>query len=162
MGSIQTITANVPIQAPSAYQYLTRFEILYQEKLINFRLLFGHPIKIEEPEFVHGCVTRKFVYFKPGDIFAIDLWQGNIYGTTSWAVFVLQACEPGEEAVKVPQVKPAAKILLEARGAEKSRQALKLLKEIEDQTDPSTLTPNRFLLTDFRMKHSTKRRQRAK
>ncbi len=160
MSTTQTV---LPIpQTPIFCDFLTRFEILYQEGELNFRLLFGHPIKIEEKEYIHGCVTRKYVYFKQGDIFAIDLWQGNIYGTTAWAVFVLQASEPGEEAVKVPQVKPAAKILLEARGAEKARQALKLLKEIEERADPSTLTPNRFLLTDFRIKHSTKRKQKTK
>ena len=160
MSTTQTV---LPIpQAPIFCDYLTRFEILYQEGELNFRLLFGHPVKIEEKEFIHGCVTRKYVYFKPGDIFAIDLWQRNVYGTTAWAVFVLQAAGPGEQAVNVPQVKPAVNVLLEARGTERAKRALKLLKEIEDRTDPTTLTPNRFLLTDFRLKDFSSKRRRPK
>lgn len=49
-------------------------------------------------------------------------------------------------------MKPAAKVLLEAAGQKHAREAVRLLKEIEDRTDPTTLHPSRFLLTDFRLK----------
>ena len=133
-------------------QNLTRFEILYAEGKCNHRLLFGHPLKTVEKDFIYGAITRKLAFFKPGDIFAIDLWERNQYGTKNWAVYVLQAAEAGEAATCVPQVSPAAKILLEARGKKKAKIALELISEIKERTDPSTLNPGRFLLTDFRLK----------
>ena len=131
---------------------LTEVETLYVEGKLNYRLLFGHPVRVVEKEFTYGNRTCKAAYFKPGDVFAIDLWQQNEYGTNAWAVYVLQAAAPGESAITVPQVKPAAKVLLEAVGVERARQALKLLAEIEERTDPATLPADRFLLTDFRLK----------
>ena len=143
---------SVPCRPPSLAQSLTRFEELYLEGHKNYRLLFGKPIKSETTEFKYQDITRRVHYFKPGDIFAIDLWERNEYGTTNWSVFVLQAALPGELAVRIPQVKPAAKILLEASGQKHAREAVRLLKEIEDRTDPTKLHPSRFLLTDFRLK----------
>ncbi|MBN8548237.1 MAG: DUF2840 domain-containing protein [Deltaproteobacteria bacterium] len=143
---------SVPYRPLSIAQPVTRVEELYLEGQKNFRLLFGKPIKSETTEFKYQDITRRVHYFKPGDIFAIDLWERNEYGTTSWSVFVLQAALPGEFAVRIPQVKPAAKVLLEAAGQKHAREAVRLLKEIEDRTDPTKLHPSRFLLTDFRLK----------
>jgi hypothetical protein len=137
---------------PSIAQPFTRVEELYLQSQKNYRLLFGKPIKSETTEFKYQEITRRVHYFKPGDIFAIDLWERNDYGTTNWSVFVLQAALPGEFAVRIPQVKPAAKVLLEASGQKLAREAVRLLKEIEDRTDPTKLHPSRFLLTDFRLK----------
>ena len=143
---------SAPCHPPSIVQPFTRVEELYLEGQKNFRLLFGKPIKSETTEFKYQDITRRVHYFKPGDIFAIDLWERNEYGTTNWSVFVLQAALPGEFAVRIPQVKPAAKVLLEAAGQKHAREAVRLLKEIEDRTDPTKLHPSRFLLTDFRLK----------
>lgn len=146
-------------QEPS--QTFTRVEELYLEGQKNYRLLFGRPIKTATTEFKYQDITQRVLYFKPGDIFALDLWDRNEYGTTKWSVFVLQAALPGELAVRVPQVKPGAKILLQASGQKYAREALKLLKEIEDRTDPTTLHPSRFLLTDFRLKADLQTHRRA-
>lgn len=139
----------------SQEKHFTEVELLYSEGHCNYRLLFGHPQKTVHKEFVCGKVTRKKAFFTPGDIFALDLWEQNDYGTRNWAVYVLQAVGPGEEAVLVPQVKPAAKVLLEARGKERAQHALRLLAEIEQRTDPTLLPPARFLLTDFRLNAMT-------
>ena len=140
----------------------TEVEILYREGRLNYRLLFGHPVKVVEKEFIYGRITRKQAFFRPGDIFALDLWERNSYGTTGWAVYVLQAIAPGElDAVKIPQVKPAVKVLLEAHGKSRARRALEYLREIQNRTDPATLPPARFLLTDFRLKASMPTRARA-
>lgn len=144
----------------SERQLLTQVEELYLEGHKNYRLLFGNPIISEATEFKYQDITRRVNYFKPGDIFAIDLWERNEYGTTNWTVFVLQAALPGEFAVRIPQVKPAAKVLLEAAGQKHAREAVRLLKEIEDRTDPTNLHPSRFLLTDFRLKTSTRSQRR--
>ena len=84
-------------QAPSD-RFLTQVETLYVEGELNFRLLFGHPLKVVEKEFTYGRRTRKIAYFRPGDVFAVDLWRRNAYGTNAWAVYVLQAAGPGETA----------------------------------------------------------------
>ena len=133
-------------------QFLTRFESLFEADHCNHRLLFGRPVRIIEREFVDKVRTRKSIYFKPGDIFGIDLWSQTKYGTSYWAVYVIQAAAPGELALPVPQVAPGAKILLEARGRERAKRALKMLAEIEERADPAGLPPNRYLLTDFRLK----------
>ncbi len=137
---------------------LTEVETLYVEGLINFRLLFGHPVSTVERDFVYGEKTRRSLYFEAGSIFGLDLWQRNEYGTCAWAVYVLQAPAKGEHAVTVPQVKPGAKVLLEAVGLQRAAKALRLLREIEETTDPASLSPNRFLLTDFRLKASVRQR----
>ena len=149
-------------QTPSD-RFLTQVETLYVEGELNFRLLFGHPLKVVEKEFTYGRRTRKIAYFRPGDVFAVDLWRRNAYGTNAWAVYVLQAAGPGETALPIPQVKPAAKVLLEAVGKERAQRALNLLREIQERTDPALLPPNRFLLTDFRLKacQRTKKSKRS-
>ncbi len=143
----------------SSDQFLTRFESRFEVNHCNHRLLFGRPLRIIENEFIDGVKTRKTALFKPGAIFAIDLWEQNQFGTAYWAVYVLQAATPGELALPIPQVQPAAKILLEAKGKERSRKALKMLAEIEERADPTNLSPNRFLLTDFRLKAMSNSRQ---
>ena len=141
-------------------KHLTQVEILYSAGLCNHRLLFGHPAKTVEKAFIYGQLTRKIAYFKPGDIFALELWECNDYGTKRWDVFVLQAPDAGEMAAVVPQVKPTAKILLEAHGKERAKRALNLLAEIAERADPTTLCPTRFLLTDFRLKSQSPTRTR--
>jgi hypothetical protein len=147
-----TTSAQTALQLPAQNECLTQASLVFIEGKLNYRLLFGHPLKIVDKEFEYGRTTRRIAYFRPGDIFALDIWERNEYGTTLWAVYVLQAAAPGEIALPVPQVKPAAKILLEACGKEKAQRALKLLEEIQERIDPTTLPPNRYLLTDFRLK----------
>ncbi len=105
------MTSTTTTPAPLSH-FLTQVESVYIQDRLNYRLLFGHPVRVIENEFVYGERTRKTSYFQPGEIFGIDLWQRNDYGTSAWTVYVLQAAEPGEDAMPVPQVKPAVKVLL--------------------------------------------------
>ena len=75
--------------------------------------------------------------------------------------FVPQTARPGEVAVPVPQVELAAKRLLEASGKDRVQVVPRLLKEIEELTDPTTVSPNRFRLTDSRIKAATAQRRAA-
>ncbi len=140
---------------------LTQVELVYEQGVRNYRLLFGRPFKVITQERTYGRMTKQLALFKPGDVFALDLWDCGEYGTKEWSVFVLQAVAPGDVANPVPQVSPAAKILLEARGITKAKQAIKELQEIQDRVDPTTLPAARFLLTDFRLKYEGKGRQRV-
>jgi hypothetical protein len=153
---METPTDQLPHPIETEPPFLTRVETLFLEGRCNYRLIFGHPLKVVQQEFEFNRITRKHAFFKPGDIFALDLWDRNAYGTTKWAVYVLQAAGPDEASVPVPQVEPAAKVLVEAVGKEHAQVALRVLKEIEERTDPTTLSPNRFLLTDFRIKAAIK------
>jgi hypothetical protein len=134
--------------------YLTEVESLYIEGKLNYRLIFGHPLKVVEREFTYGKCTRTSAYFKPGDIFGLDLWQR--------AVYVLQAAKPGDTALTVPQVRPAAIVLLEAVGVNRARQALRVIAEIEERVDPPTLLAERYLLTDFRLKACARQRSQRR
>lgn len=141
---------------------LTQVELVYEQGVRNYRLLFGRPFKVITQERTYGRMTKQLALFKPGDVFALDLWDCGEYGTKEWSVFVLQAVAPGDVANPVPQVSPAAKILLEACGITKAKQAIKELQEIQDRVDPTTLPAARFLLTDFRLKYDGKGRQRIR
>ena len=57
---------------------------------------FGNPIRSETFELQYKKITRKVHYFRAGDIFAIDLWDRNEYGTTKWSVYVIQALYLGD------------------------------------------------------------------
>lgn len=133
----------------------TIVEELYIEGQRNYRLLFGKPLRTVTKQFEYGKITRKWHYFIPASVFALDLWDQNEYGTSQWKVFVLEAALPGEIVQRIPQVDPGAKILLDASGQKSARAALRELKEIEERLDPTTLPPNYFLLTDFRLKESS-------
>jgi hypothetical protein len=146
-------TTSIPSSSSHPQDHaLTRVELIYEEGVRNYRLLFGKPVRIVNKEMIFGVRTKKMVFFKPGDIFALDLWERCEYGTKSWAVYVLQAATVGEIAYPVPQVFPAAKILLEACGKSRAQKAIRELREIQDRVDPTTLPAARFLLTDFRIK----------
>jgi len=137
----------------------TQVEIASYPEQFNYRILFGTPKKITHRS--PGENKLSHAYFEPGQIFALDLWHSNEYGTTEWAVYVLQAARPNELIVQVPQVKPGAKVLLEAHGRQQAKAALKELADIQKRVDPTTLPPARFFLTDFRLKAETRNRRRA-
>ena len=140
----------------SHHPRLTLVEAAYCEGKFNYRVLFGTPemIKVQKQR----DYERVYNYFAPGQIFALDLWRCNDYGTTEWAVYVLQAARPREIIVPVPQVTPGAKVLLEAHGKSQAQAALKELAEIQNRVDPTTLPAGRYLLTDFRLKVDTRNR----
>jgi hypothetical protein len=123
----------------------------------NYRILFGKPRKIAIQNI--GQDESSWAFFSAGQIFALDLWRCNRYGTIEWAVYVLQSARPGEVIVPVPQVTPGAKVLLEAHGKKQAQAALKELAEIQARIDPTTLPAARFLLTDFRLKAATRCRR---
>ena len=96
---------------------LTQVELVYEQGVRNYRLLFGKPFKVITQERTYGRLTKQIALFKPGDVFALDLWDRGPYGTKGWSVFVLQAVWPGEVADPVPQVSPAASMSENYRGS---------------------------------------------
>lgn len=140
-------------------KYLTRVELDYRQGVRNYRLLFGHPEYIVSKDHRYK-VTNQLAFFKPGEIFGLDLWECNDFGTTRWSVYILQAAAPGDTVMRVPQVFPGAIVLLEAYGVERAKAVLAWLSNIELGSDPATLKPEQFLAADFRLKAAIPQRKR--
>lgn len=122
----------------------TRAITIFEEGKRNFRLLFGVPLKVDTIELQHGT-TKQHAYFKPGAVFALDLWDRNDYGTKEWRVYVLRAVWPGEVASRVPQVEPGAEVLLFGKGKNKVQKIMRWFKDVEKAGEIlSELHPDRF------------------
>jgi len=134
----------------------TTVEASYIQDRRNFRLFFGEPIKAIEHSYGYNSHTRKSFYFEPGQIFGIDLWEKNQFGTVYWQVYVLQALSPGELGQAVPTVIPAAEVLLNAIGRERAARALKAISEIQNSTPLYLVPKNRWLTLDFNLKAANK------
>lgn len=147
------------ITRKAKHSRLTLVESAFCAGKFNYRVLFGTPKMIKSQD--RQDYKRVYHYFAPGQIFALDLWRCNEYGTTEWEVYILQAARPQEIIVPVPQVSPGAKVLLEAHGKRQAQAALKELAEIQKRVDPSTLPAGRYLLTDFRLKADTRNRRQT-
>lgn len=135
----------------------TRVDLDFLEGQRNFRLLFGAPRSIFSREHTFG-ITRRTAVFAPGACFGLDLWEGilvrsrsgvPVVRTTSWQVLVLEAGQPGERVSPVPQVRPGAQVLLEARGARRCRDLLRWLAELERDGELSALPREFYLARDF-------------
>jgi hypothetical protein len=134
-------------------EFLTKAKLLFEKKQSNVKLLFGVPAISEDLRFSEGS-SRKNVYFKPGSLFALELWSANDYGTQIWMVYVLRAVWPGEAANRVPQVKPGAEILLNARGKERVRKVLRWLNQLNNEIeDLSKLPPEFFQSAHYSLKN---------
>lgn len=133
--------------------YLTRVNILYEENRRTARILFGDPVGHQDLRFSKTASTRD-VYFRPGSIFALELWRANNYGTATWQVYVLRSVWPGEPAHRVQQVSPGAEILLKARGRNRAMKALDWLRCLRREVDDlAALPPEYFQTAHYNLKN---------
>ena len=128
--------------------FLTEVVTTSQEDWFNCQLLFGKPIKN----------VNNSHYFAPGSIFALDLCYRNEFGITQSAIYVLQAAKLKELIIPIPQVKPGAKVLLEAYGKKRTEEARSELLKLQREADLGSLPSTHFLLLDFKLKASTRNR----
>jgi hypothetical protein len=91
--------------------YLTTVDTNFREDQVNDRLRFGHPVKDEYLDRQRGRLA-----FRPGQVFGFVWWRSNDWGTTTWAVAVLEAVRPPAEGYAVPSVVPGAQVHLWAAG----------------------------------------------
>lgn len=118
---------------------LTSVELLFEEHRCNYRLVFGNPAVREVIDKTFGY-TRERVFFEPGSVFCLDLWEPTAAGRTRrWKTYVLQAGTVGELLTTVPQVTPGAKVLMESNGARRCKFLLAWIKTLEDKGDPAAL-----------------------
>ena len=129
----------------------------FLEGQLNYRLLFGRPEFTNFREH-HFGTTRRTAVFRPGACLGLDLWQGRVVlnrsrqpvvRTGEWRVLVLEVGVPGERVSRVPQVRPGAHILLEARGVRRCKFLLRWLAELETQGDLADLPREFFLSRDL-------------
>jgi Protein of unknown function (DUF2840) len=132
----------------------TTVRMLYVQGAKNDRLLFGRPLRIETVTQREGY-TAAIARFVPGARFGLDLWRSNAYGTIQWRCFVCEAIGPGEAGDSVPFVAPAARVLLQTKGAAQSRVFLAWLAEVESSgIDPVTCPRETFEAAHFRLQGS--------
>jgi hypothetical protein len=105
---------------------LTLLILKYEKDRRRHDLLFGDPVSFREE---CGSVERH-AFFAPGQLFGIEVWEANDYGTISWTIYVLRAVAPGETATPLRQVNPGAEILLSVRGKKKIRRAHAWLRSL--------------------------------
>ena len=130
----------------------------FLEGQLNYRLLFGRPEFTNFREH-HFGITKRTAVFRPGARFGLDLWEGTVVlnrsrqpvvRTGGWRVLVLQVGVPGEPVSRVPQVRPGAHILMDARGTRRCKFLLRWLAELELQGDLADLPRAFFLSRDIR------------
>lgn len=116
--------------------YLTTAALHYLDGRRNYRLLFGNPVNLVTEDYRYG-ETHDVAYFRPGSIFAVDLWDRNEYGTMRWRVYILKAGAVGEVVDAVPQIQPGAHILLHVKGTRRCKLLMQWLRLVEAEGDPA-------------------------
>jgi len=133
---------------------VTTVRTVFHSGAKNYRLLFGVPLRTHTVTRAEGY-TAAVAHFAPGARFALDLWRRNSYGTIQWRCFVCEAIRVGEEGEVVPFVTPAARVLLQTKGAAQSRLFLAWLTELEmGGIDPILCPSATFEAAHFRLQGS--------
>ena len=138
---------------------LTEVHLEYRSNR-RYRLLFGAPfdvIAMDQPAPPGGRIA----FFRPGDRFGLALWEANDFGTTHWRVLVCRALGLSETGVRVPQVRPGARVLLDVRGATRAKATLHWLAPYVEAGDALSMPEERFLETEFRLKNTPLARLKA-
>jgi hypothetical protein len=129
---------------------LTRLIVMHQEYKKRHQLVFGGPVLTRE---VGGPYAERHLFFEPGQLFGLEIWEANDYGTVRWLLLVLRAAEPGERVALLPQVAPGAEILLAAHGRDRVRSARAWLGELAGcGADLVSLPPDYYRASHFKLK----------
>jgi hypothetical protein len=123
---------------------------MHQEYKKRHQLVFGDPVLTRE---IGGPYCERHLFFEPGQLFGLELWEANDYGTLRWLFLVLRAVEPGEAVSLLASVSPGAEILLAAHGRNKVRSARAWLSHLADSgADPVSLPPDYYRASHFKLK----------
>ncbi len=132
-------------------EHLTAVSLHFLEGQRNYRLLFGHPVKTSTESHRYG-ETHETAFFRPGAIFAVDLWDRNKYGTRRWRILILKAGNAGETVDRVQQVFPGAHKLLDTHGTVRCKLLLQWLRMVEAAGDPSDRPAEFYIARDHMLK----------
>ena len=137
----------------------TRVDLAYRAQEFNARLIFGAPAHRIELENTFG-LTRQQVYFGPGSLFGLDVWSGALMTnradeartrTRARACYVLQACAPGQEMVRVRGVTPGARMLIQTSGVRRCVFLLTWLEDLAQRCNPTELSADFFEAKSLRV-----------
>lgn len=131
-------------------EYLTEVESNFQDKILNFRLIFGKPVRTEVV-FRKQFEAKQLDYFAPGSLFCMDFWRGGQYGTKAWRVIVARSLAPDEDGVRVPQITQNVRIIFDVSGALKAKAALKWIGYIQEIREIHTLPDKFFEIANLRL-----------
>ncbi|WP_336741435.1 DUF2840 domain-containing protein [Aureimonas altamirensis] len=119
---------------------LTRVELTWVEKKIEYWIRFGHATS--------GQIldrNRRIVSFHPGTVFAFVRWAANDYGTVISRVDILRAVAPGSAYQTLPFVRPGGEILLKAESWPRVQDVLRHVDAIEALgVDPAEADPDHW------------------
>lgn len=119
---------------------LTRVELTWVEKKIEFWIRFGH-----EAEFQIVDRSHRIVSFRPKTVFAFVRWASNDYGTIISRIDILRAVAPGDTYQTLPFVRPGGEILLRIEGWPKVEDVLRHVDAIESLgIDPAEVGPDHW------------------
>ncbi len=105
---------------------LTRVELTWVEKKIEYWIRFGHATGEQILD-----RNRRIVSFRPGAVFAFVRWAANDYGTVISRIDILRAVAPGCAYQTLPFVRPCGEILLKAESWPKVEDVLRHVDAIE-------------------------------
>jgi hypothetical protein len=126
---------------------LTRVSLVHAPQRIQVYLRFGDPARISRQDPI-----RRIAVFLPGAIFCRVRWQANDYGTISWQLMVMQACQHRDAVQRIAGVLPGARLLLHADGKHAVRTVLPLIDAIEAQgIDPTAASPAYWRMLNNRL-----------
>jgi hypothetical protein len=129
---------------------LTRLIVMHQEDKRRHQLVFGYPVLIRE---IGGPYCERHLFFEPGQLFGLEIWEANDYGTVRWLLLVLRAAEPGERVALLPQLAPGGEILLAAQGRNRVRSARSWLRSLADcGVDLVSLPLDYYRASHFKLK----------
>jgi hypothetical protein len=117
---------------------LTRVELTWIEKKIEFRIRFGHRAADRILD-----RRRRIVSFAPGSIFCFVRWASNDYGTVISRMDIVRAVGAGERYQTLPFVRPGGEILLRVDAWPRVERALQAIDAIETiGLDPADASPD--------------------
>jgi len=119
---------------------LTRVELTWVEKKIEFWIRFGHEAETQIIDRSHRIVS-----FRPDAVFGFVRWASNDYGTIISRIDILRAVAPGSAYQTLPFVRPGGEILLWIEGWPKVEDVLRHVDAVESLgIDPAEVDPDHW------------------
>ena len=117
---------------------LTLVELIFVEKVIEYRIRFGHPVHEEILD-----RRRRLVGFVPDSVFAFVRWAGNDFGTIISRIDIVRTVGVGEPYQTLPFVRLGGEILLKIEGWPRVERVLQAIDSIEAiGLDPVEVSPD--------------------